>query len=386
MAEFLELVEQLRAEEASLAKLYAGDGRSARALRQAQNYTQRLAEATQLVADICEGKRPMNAFAEAMGTTDFPYLFGDVLDRQILAAYQEWKTTWQNYIRKATVRDFRPVERYYLDGGEAFLESVDENTEYPAAALTDGQYTYQVRKYGRRLPFSWEAMINDDLDAFRSIPERLGRAARRSEERFATSLFVDANGPHASVYTGGNANIVTGDPKLSITALQTAMEVLGAMVDADGEPIVIETVHLVVPPALEVTAKNILNATAITVDPNVAAGTAQQVLTAQNWMRNAVQLHVNPYIPVIASSANGSTSWWLFADPRVGRPAAELGFLRGHETPEIFVKAPNAARIGGGTNPMDGDFDTDSIQYKVRHVFGGAIMSPKATVGSKGTA
>ena len=37
------------------------------------------------------------------------------------------------------------------------------------------------------------------------------------------------------------------------------------------------------------------------------------------------------------------------------------------------------------TTAMDGDFDTDSIVYKVRHVFGGVALDAKGVVASNGT-
>ncbi len=66
-----------------------------------------LAEAAKLVADVYAGKKRMHYLEEAMTTSDFPYLFGDILDRQILSAYREWPTTWQRYARRGRVRDFR---------------------------------------------------------------------------------------------------------------------------------------------------------------------------------------------------------------------------------------------------------------------------------------
>ena len=65
--------------------------------------------------------------------------------------------------------------------------------------------------------------------------------------------------------------------------------------------------------------------------------------------------------------------------------ALELGFLRGHEAPEIFIKESNQRRIGGAINPLDGDFDSDSVEYKVRHCFGGSRGDGKATVASNGS-
>ena len=61
-----------------------------------------------------------------------------------------------------------------------------------------------------------------------------------------------------------------------------------------------------------------------------------------------------------------------------------MGFLRGHEQPETFVKAPNSTRVGGGGED-DFDFDTDATDYKVRHIFGGGQTDPVPTVASKGT-
>jgi len=76
----------------------------------------------------------------------------------------------------------------------------------------------------------------------------------------------------------------------------------------------------------------------------------------------------------------------VFASPAEGRPAVEMGFLRGHETPETFVKLADSQLLGGGvTDPSEGDFDTDSIQYKIRHVFGGTRLDPKMAVASNGT-
>lgn len=336
---------------------------------------------------------------ETMTTSDFPLLFGDTLDRQMLGQYQEWPLTWPAIARRATVRDFRAVKRFTLDG-------LDERwyPDYATPELTpphendnlnEGSYTYAVDVYQRSFSINWRMMINDDLDAFQNLAPRLARGARRTEEYFATQLYVDANGPHASMYTSGNKNIVnttngaaSNNPALSILGLQDAMTVLGRMLDPQGEPIMVDTVVLVVPPSLKVVAENILNATQLVVGGNGqvgGGGVAGQQLFVNNWMRNNTVLVVNPYLPVVASSANGSTSWFLFASPGVSRPAIEIGFLRGYETPSLFQKAPNTMRLGGGIDPVMGDFNTMSLVYKGMHVIGGTRMDAKMTVASNGS-
>ncbi len=386
MAEFLELVESIRAEEASVGRLFGGEGAGVRSRVRDAKYLKRLAEAAGFMADIYQGKRPLYHLQEALGTSDFPYLFGDILDRQMLANYQEAPQSWSRYCKRALVRDFRAVKRFTLTGAESALSGVPQLTQYPAAGLGDAVYTYTVSKFGRIIPLSWETIINDDLGAFQDLPARLGRAARRTEEKLATQLFVGTTGPLGTFFTVGNKNIVTANPALSVAALQTAMSVLLTQVDADGEPIIIEKMVLVVPPQLQVTANNVLNAIQVWAKTD-GGGTAAQEIVTGNWIRNAgiVETVTNFYIPQIASSSNGATSWFLFADPGAGRPAVEMGFLVGHEQPEIFMKTPNAQRVGGAmANAQDGDFDTDAITYKVRHVVGGGAMDPKMAVASSG--
>jgi Mu-like prophage major head subunit gpT len=352
-------------------------------------YRQMLTEAFQLYNRVLSGDRYAGLqFLEAMSTSDFPALFGDIIDRQLLGEYQQMPVQWQTIARRGTVRDFRPVKRFAVDGAESPLPEVGELSEYPAAALTETPYEYRVTKRGRRVPLSWETWVNDDLGAFRSLPQRLATAARRTEERFATTLYATSTGPAAPFYSAANANIVTGNPALSMPGLQAAFTVLSSQVDTEGNPIFIDVAYLVVPPALEVTARNILNATQLTgasgggVGNQTGSGADQ--LTVNNWMRDRVQLIVNPWLPLI-DTTSGNTAWYLFGSPSAGRPAMEIGFLIGNESPALWQKSPNAVMVGGGTvDPVMGDFDTDSIQWRVRHVLGGVLLDPKVTVASQG--
>lgn len=388
MAEFLDLIESIPAADATPSRLLPADG-SRRANGYGERHMRAFAEAQALVEKVVKGdRRAMITFQEAMSTSDFPLLFGDIISRAMLGAYQEFTPDILRIARRRVVPDFRSVRDFALDGAEGVLSEVPQGTEYPEKTLTESRDTWSVAKYGRRVSFLWETLVNNDLDNFRDIPNRLGKAARRTLAKKITSVYVDASGPHASLYTVGNANKVTGNPALTTTGLATAMGQLGNMVDADGEPIVFDMVYLVVPPALAITAMNIVNA--IQIEMTDGGGLSGQKLIAQNWMKNKVTVIVDPYIPIVASSANGATSWFMFADPADARPAISYGLLQGHEEPELWVKSPNAVLAGGGAvSPEEGDFETDSTAQRVRFVCGATRHTStggyKATVASNGS-
>lgn len=388
--EMLEVIENFRQEQASTRNLFGGDGSKVSNVRRDP---QRLLEAMNLMKDVEEGRKPISVLKEAMTTSDFPALFGDILDRQMLGAYREITPVWMNFIRRGRVRDFRNAKRFAVDGAEGLLSEVDEREEYPEEALRETADEVNVRKYGKRIDLSWEAMINDDLDAFRRNPERLARSARRTESYTATGLYVDANGPHADLYRtdwgpdNDVSNIVPGNPVLSFDGLQAAWQVFADQKDEDGQPIVIEMAELVVPPALQITAENILNATELSIGDTTDPSTP--TIRMNNWMKGRVRLTVDPYIPFHATTAHGSSSWFLFANPdSSGRAAAELTFLIGNEDPALYERMPNARRVGGGGEAME-SFEDDSHALRVRHVLGGARFTNtggwRVTVASNGS-
>ena len=349
----------------------------------------RLLHFHRLIEGVRAGRVPQWIFMkEAQTSSDFPLMFADTLDRIMLGGYSETPYTWNMIARRATPRDFRDVKRFAMDGNRGRLTRVggaNATASYPERSKSETQYSYGLSVFGAKTGYSWQSFINDDLGALDDNPMDFGVSSRRTEEYEATRLFAN----NTTYYSAGNANRVvtangaaTNNPALSIAGLQSAMTVLANHVDSDTEPIAIDTVVLVVPPALEITARNILNATAIEITE--AGGTSNQKLIAQNWMRNRVQLAVNYYLPIV-DETYGATGWYLFAAPNSSRPAMEVGFLRGNEQPQMFMKSPNAVRIGGGqVSPMDGDFDSDDLMFKVRHCWGGTMMDPKMSVFSEG--
>ena len=343
-------------------------------------YRQKLVETMQFIDEFRRGRIARARFAETMSTSDFPGLLGGVIDRTLLGGYRPYPTSYQDWCSiYRDAKDFRELERHFIDLGDGALTKVKEAEEYPYASLDEGKYTYKVEKFGRKFKFSWEAFVNDDLSALTTVPSRLGVAAKRTTEKLATSLICDASGPDATFFSDANGNKLA--LALNAANLKTAAGVMADLSDKGDEPIFNDPAVLVVPPALKITALEIVK----TIQTEISSGTDTTIKTP--GLFGNLKVAVAPYISKIVTTGTvGKTAWFLFADPaQLERPAVEIGFLRGHEEPQLFMKSANASMIGGGdVGAFGGDFDSDSIEFKVRHIVGGGAMDYRGAVGSFG--
>ena len=316
---------------------------------------------------------------EAITTTDFPGLFGFVIDREVLARYKVVVADWKSYFKMKTHPNFNEVEIHKVNGADERLPVVTEKGEYLVATMSEGHYGSRVYKHGKQFDISWEATVNDILDAFADIPERFANACIRSEAFQATSTHTVAAGPNpalfgAAVVDAADLGVVTNQGVLALTVanLQTTMGLMAVQQDVNGEPLSIRAKHLVVPPSLEMTARQILSSTLL-------LSTAAAPVPASNIIpQMGLQLHVDPYLPVVDTSGNRNGTWYLFADP-AEVAAMEYGYLRGYETPEICMKASDkVSTLGAPLSAFSGDFATDNVLYRVRDVFGSVQMDPRA--------
>ncbi len=345
--------------------------------------TQRAMVTNLIYNGIYEGKRLSHhhralMIEEALTTSDFPLLFGDVLARLLLPAYKAVESAWRPFTKMSTVSKIDVDERRFVTyGGDNLLPRVGEKGEYLASPRNELRYLIQANKRGRQFDLSWEAIINDVRGALMDAPERFGRAAERTEHRLITSLYASDVGAHTEGAGGDlyQVGVNAAATLLSVPALEVGVQTMNMFTDIGGEPIMATPRYMVVPPALEFTALRILNSTLLL--EAAAAGTpvgATNVITQANLTRI-----VDKYLPVVTTGADQHTQWYLFSNPS-DLAALEAAHLTGHENPEIAMKSSDKVSIGGGLmSPFEGDFATDNIFYRVRHIFGGAKLDWRAT-------
>jgi hypothetical protein len=318
---------------------------------------------------------------EALSTSDlFVSATGDVLDRELLQQYTALTAEWAGFATRTLVRNFKPKKLVDILGGRSGLSLVPELTAYPGAQYDTREYSIAVAKFGRQFGFSWEAMVNDDLDELMQIPNAFSQAAAITEDNAALAIIANTTTgvPNAAFFKDYTGDTVPGPNTTAVAAalteatLQTAIETIKQRRDQEGNLVPSGPLILVVGPAQEFNARRILNAT------EIRDVVGSRTVVRPNDLKGAVELVVLSRLPGLA--------WFVLPKPNQGdRPAVAVAFLRGFETPDIRQKSNAGNRLGGGAvDPGDGDFDDDSVRYRVRHVTGAAQVDPLHTYAGLG--
>lgn len=349
--------------------------------RQTDSWKFQLAEVNRLIENRAGDKQHIwnMKLMEAMSTDTFTFLFADILDRKLEAAFIGVGTPLAPVFRKATLRDFRDKRIISQTGLVRRLERVKERGEYVAREVGDASETYALEKWGNLFQWSWETFLNDDLGLIDSWPQGLAQSAINTEAFLQTSLLFDADGPIDAIMTGTGGLAAIATTALSIANLEAAIVAMQSYTD-NGEPIINKPKFLIVGPLLELTARKILADA-----PLMITTTAGVQGATHNAIREfRLELIVDPWLPLVAT--NNTSTWALVADPQFA-VGAEWAGLRGHEGPELFIKTPNQQSVGGGaSDPMMGSFEDDTAAYKMRRVMNGtAAIEHRAFWGSKAT-
>lgn len=349
-----------------------------------------LKEAAELWGHAWSGNRlAAAAVQEALTTSDlFKSATGDLLDRELLASYQDVTPTWQDWASPSSVRNFKPKKMVDIMGGKSALDLVPELTEFPYAEHSTNEFEISAKKFGRRFGFSWEAGINDDLDELQQIPGRFGSAAALTEDVAAleqvvtvstgaikTSFFKSYSAADAKVlgYKAFN-NYLGSAGELTIANVEKGITDIAVREDSEGNLVPHNGLILMVGPAQQFTAERIVNTT------EVKTTVSGVEISEPNPIRGKVRLVVNPNLAGVA--------WFLLPDPRRNqRPAVAVAKLVGFETPDLRVAANTGTRVGGGSiGAEQGDFEVDGVWYRVRHVTGAATVDPIHTYAATGKA
>lgn len=278
-------------------------------------------------------------------TSDFPHILENVITKTLRGGYEAAARTFLPFSRRATLPDFKQVSRAQI-GGAPDLKRVVEGAEYEYGSIGDAAEKYQVQKYGRMVHLTWEAIVNDDLDALTRIPQAFGASAAELESDIVYGILT--NNPNMAdgnaLFHAAHGNLGTAADladALDPTAANPLAEMRKMMTlqkGIEGRYITVRPRYLIVPPSLEEVALKVTSA-------NFVASKGQDL--------NVFGPSLSPISEPRLEDAS-STAWFGAAEPNT-IDTIEYAYLEGHEG--VFTETQNG-------------FEVDGIKVKCRHVFG----------------
>jgi len=196
-------------------------------------------------------------------------------------------------------------------------------------------------------------IVNDDLGILTDLPLSMARGAARTLAAFVyTTIAANAGG----FFGAGNGNYLSGaGSALSVTSLALAVQKMREQQTAEGDYLTLTPRVLVVSPALEVTARTILNSL-------LTNQTAANAPTGNPFSGSDIKLVVEPRLT--------ATQWYLFADPSA--EAVVVAFLEGRESPTIE------------TFDMSATPEKLAMTWRCYFDFGATLGDPNGAVKSAG--
>ncbi len=301
---------------------------------------------------------------EVMVSADFTFAIQEFVQRRMHGSYTVRNFAFEQFMSTDTVPNFQPVTRYQNRAEVDELEYVGDTAPAAAGSITDAtKRQYQVYVYEKAWNFSFRTLVDDDLGYLNDTTTRMGRAARRSIEKFVSRMLFNATTVARLVALGALFN-TTG--RLTSGRVSTARIAFSQRVDDVSVPIASQLRYIVHHTGLQDVVETI-NASQLVPD---GPGSSSN---AANIVRNSFTAVDNPHLAGTAPDL----PWMALSDFRANeiRPFV-LARRNGVPAPLIIRKKMDTATttsiLGPGTDApvMMGDWLTGSIRLKVHDEWG----------------
>jgi hypothetical protein len=288
-------------------------------------------------------------------TGDFPSILKDALNKRMRQGYEQTPRTWDVWAARTTAPDFKEIKRPIL-GGVPVPPQVQENAEYTYTTLGEAEETYVLLKHGFLISFSWEMLVNDDMNAFTRQALNFVGAARRLEDDLVYKQITDnptMNETGRSLFNTTDNTLASSGSAPSLSAISARRQAMakqrGIAPDSQtkGALLNIRARYMLVPTALADTTRQLI---ASTVDPSKNNRTpnfeAVQQLTPVEEPR---------------LDADSAAAWYLAASPNQV-DTVELAFLEGEPAP--FIDEWEGKKVDGRTFKLRHTCAAKAIDYR----------------------
>lgn len=275
-------------------------------------------------AAIVESQSGRSIQAAGFSTVNLPGVLGNVANKVLLEAFTKVDATYDRLADQADFSNFH-IHSIYRLGANGDFALVKPDGEIQHGTLEqDGAFINKLDTYGRMLTITRQDIINDDLNAFRSLTVQLARRARLAVEKALYALVAEGSNVF---YTTVRGNLLATTP-LDIQGLGTAEAALIGMVDSNNDPIYATPRFLVVPATLKYFADQIFTSQLVN---DFTTGKARPT---DNPFRGRFEVIYSPFLNSSTITGNSTSTWYLVADPLM-LPAWQVAYLDGRRAPTI---------------------------------------------------
>ena len=262
-------------------------------------------------------------------SSDFPYLLQECAKRSVLKGFDETEETFEAWTQKGSMSDFRPHDRVGTTGFGA-LAKINEGGEYTHFSMDEYKESNQLATYGKMFSITRQAIINDDLRAFTTVPQKMGRAARRTIGDLVYAL-LQANpnmGDGIALFHATHKNLNATAAQITTAAVQAIRTKMAKQKGRDKNvtALNIRPNYVLCPVEMEGTAKVVASA------EKVIGGEAGDL--TPNSVRGTFE--------VISDARLDASFWYMLATMY---DTIEVAYLDGVETP--FLEQQKGWNIDG---------------------------------------
>ncbi len=176
----------------------------------------------------------------ALVSANFPGIVANVQNKMLNDTWKDFDESYGWWQKIVTIEHFTNLKTvtWVRTGTIASLPAVAERGEYLELPIGDIKETSEWGKYGGYVPLTIEAIINDDLRAFKRMPSEVALAGMRNISEQVAAIFTQNSGAGPTMTDGGalfNATAQTtagGHINLLTTALGTDYTAWKAMATA----------------------------------------------------------------------------------------------------------------------------------------------------------
>lgn len=187
-----------------------------------------------------------------MGSSDFTFVMSNLVNKRLRTAYEQNPGSYRVWARRAPdAPDFKTINVTQMSSAPELLQT-NEHGEFKYGSMSDGGVTYSVGTYGRVVPFSRQAIVNDDLRALDRLVAAFGQSAARLENRLAYAQLTGnpVMGDGKALFDVAHANSAATTP-ISVAGLATGRTAMRQQKGLQGEVLNITPAYLIVPSVME---------------------------------------------------------------------------------------------------------------------------------------